>query len=79
MKKIVVTFSTHSHENVRQLLSELQAEGIDFDNYEMKQNVIDGERQYEVTLELKLRRRNYRSRIFDFVKEFNGVSIELIE
>lgn len=45
----------------------------------MKQNVIDGERQYEVTLELKLRRRNYRSRIFDFVKEFNGVSIELIE
>ena len=28
---------------------------------------------------MKLRRRNYRTRILDFVKEFNGVSIELIE
>lgn len=45
----------------------------------MKQIVVDGERQYEVTLEMKLRRRNYRTRILDFVKEFNGVSIELIE
>ena len=63
----------------RQLLSELQAEGVDFDNYGMKQIVVDGERQYEVTLEMKLCRRNYRTRILDFVKEFNGVSIELIE
>ena len=79
MKKIAVTFSTRSHDTIRQLLGELQADGIDFDNYEMKQNVVDGERQYEVTLELKLRRRNYRSRILSFVKEFNGVSIEVIE
>lgn len=54
-------------------------DGVDFDNYGMKQIVVDGERQYEVTLEMKLRRRNYRTRILDFVKEFNGVSIELIE
>ncbi len=79
MKKIAVTFSTRSHDTVRQLLSELQADGVDFDNYGMKQIVVDGERQYEVTLEMKLRRRNYRTRILDFVKEFNGVSIELIE
>lgn len=79
MKKIAVTFSTRSHDTVRQLLSELQADGVDFDNYGMKQIVVDGERQYEVTLEMKLRRRNYRIRILDFVKEFNGVSIELIE
>lgn len=79
MKKIAVTFSTRSHDIVRQLLSELQADGVDFDNYGMKQIVVDGERQYEVTLEMKLRRRNYRTRILDFVKEFNGVSIELIE
>lgn len=79
MKKIAVTFSTRSHDTIRQLLGELQADGIDFDNYEMKQNVVDGERQYEVTLELKLHRRNYRSRILSFVKEFNGVSIEVIE
>lgn len=64
---------------MRQLLSELQTDGVDFDNYGMKQIVVDGERQYEVTLEMKLRRRNYRTRILDFVKEFNGVSIELIE
>lgn len=79
MKKIAVTFSTRSHDTVRKLLSELQADGVDFDNYGMKQIVVDGERQYEVTLEMKLRRRNYRTRILDFVKEFNGVSIELIE
>ena len=79
MKKIAVTFSTRSHDTIRQLLGELQADGIDFDNYEMKQNVVDGERQYEVTLELKLHRRNYRSRILSFVKEFDGVSIEVIE
>lgn len=79
MKKIAVTFSTRSHDTVRQLLSELQADGVDFDNYGMKQIVVDGERLYEVTLEMKLRRRNYRTRILDFVKEFNGVSIELIE
>lgn len=79
MKKIAVTFSTRSHDTVRQLLSELQADGVDFDNYGMKQIVVDGERQYEVTLEMKLSRRNYRTRILDFVKEFNGVSIELIE
>lgn len=79
MKKIAVKFSTRSHDTVRQLLSELQADGVDFDNYGMKQIVVDGERQYEVTLEMKLRRRNYRTRILDFVKEFNGVSIELIE
>lgn len=79
MKKIAVTFSTRSHDTVRQLLSELQADGVDFDNYGMKQIVVDGERQYEVTLEMKLRRRNYRTRILYFVKEFNGVSIELIE
>ena len=79
MKKIAVTFSTRSHDTVRQLLSELQADGVDFDNYGMKQIVVDGERQYEVTLEMKLCRRNYRTRILDFVKEFNGVSIELIE
>lgn len=79
MKKIAVTFSTRSHDTVRQLLSELQADGVDFDNYGMKQIVVDGERQYEVTLEMKLRHRNYRTRILDFVKEFNGVSIELIE
>lgn len=79
MKKIAVTFSTRSHDTVRQLLSELQTDGVDFDNYGMKQIVVDGERQYEVTLEMKLRRRNYRTRILDFVKEFNGVSIELME
>ena len=75
----VFNYVMRRFDTIRQLLGELQADGIDFDNYEMKQNVVDGERQYEVTLELKLHRRNYRSRILSFVKEFNGVSIEVIE
>lgn len=79
MKKIAITFSTHSHDTISKVLNELHNDGVDFDNYEMKQNVIDGERQYEVTLELKIRRKNYRNRILSFVEDFNGVSIEMIE
>ena len=80
VKKIMVTFSTEKHETVKSLLKELQQEGIDFDSYQMHRSKSeDGSTQFSVTLEVKVKRNNYRERVMSFVKDFDGVSIEMME
>ena len=76
----MVTFSTEKHETVKSLLKELQQEGIDFDSYQMHRSKSeDGSTQFSVTLEVKVKRNNYRERVMSFVKDFDGVSIEMME
>jgi putative Mg2+ transporter-C (MgtC) family protein len=79
VKKLMVTFSTKSHDTVKQILQELQNNGVDFDSYEMHRYINPDGQQYEVTMEVKVKRKNYREQIMDFVKDFNGVSIEMME
>ena len=79
MKRLMVTFSTEDHATVRQILQQLQDNGVDFDSYEMHRDQQADGQQYQVTLELKIKRNNYRERVLDFVKDFNGVSIEMVE
>lgn len=78
-KSIAVTFSSHNRKCIRDVIESISTDEVEIDSYEMKeQHEADGT-QYIVSMDIKIKRSDYKDRIQYFMKEFDGVSIESIE
>ena len=74
-RNISVTISTAERENINRVIERLRKDNVSMDSYEMKkQNGL-----YTVSMELKVKRNNYRNQIIEFMDKFDGVDIESIE
>ena len=74
-RNISVTISTAERENINRVINRLRKDNVSMDSYEMKkQNGL-----YTVSMELKVKRNNYRNQIIEFMDKFDGVDIESIE
>lgn len=74
-RTISVTISTTDREKIKKVVNQLREDCVTMDSYEMKRH---GE-QFVVSMELKVKRNNYRNRIIEFMDKFDGVDIESIE
>ena len=73
-RNISVTISAE-RENINRVINRLRHDNVSMDSYEMKKQ--DG--LYTVSMELKVKRNNYRNQIIEFMDKFDGVDIESIE
>lgn len=78
-RAVNVCFSSREQAKIQQVMSKLIHENVDIDAYEMKQQTSPSGNVFMVTMELKIKRAQYQTRIFEFIQEFDGVSIESIE
>lgn len=78
-RAVNVCFSSREQAKIQQVMSKLIHENVDIDAYEMKQQNSPSGNVFMVTMELKIKRAQYQTRIFEFIQEFDGVSIESIE
>lgn len=74
-RTISVTISTTDREKIKKVVNQLREDCVTMDSYEMKRQ---GE-LFVVSMELKVKRNNYRNRIIEFMDKFDGVDIESIE
>lgn len=74
-RNISVTISTAERENINRVINRLRHDNVSMDSYEMKKQG----RLYTVSMELKVKRNNYRNQIIEFMDKFDGVDIESIE
>ena len=74
-RTISVTISTTEREKIKKVVNQLREDCVTMDSYEMKRH---GE-LFVVSIELKVKRNNYRNRIIEFMDKFDGVDIESIE
>lgn len=74
-RSISVTISTTEREKIKKVVNQLREDCVTMDSYEMKRH---GE-LFVVSMELKVKRNNYRNRIIEFMDKFDGVDIESIE
>ena len=74
-RAISVTISTTKREMIKKVVNQLREDCVTMDSYEMKRH---GE-LFVVSMELKVKRNNYRNRIIEFMDKFDGVDIESIE
>ncbi|WP_298639133.1 MgtC/SapB family protein [uncultured Prevotella sp.] len=74
-RTISVTISTTDREKIKKVVNQLREDCVTMDSYEMKRH---GE-LFVVSMELKVKRNNYRNRIIEFMDKFDGVDIESIE
>lgn len=74
-RNISVTISTAERENINRVINRLRHDNVSMDSYEMKRQ---GD-LFTVSMELKVKRNNYRNQIIEFMDKFDGVDIESIE
>lgn len=74
-RTISVTISTTDREKIKKVVNQLREDCVTMDSYKMKRH---GE-LFVVSMELKVKRNNYRNRIIEFMDKFDGVDIESIE
>lgn len=74
-RTISVTISTTKREMIKKVVNQLREDCVTMDSYEMKRH---GE-LFVVSMELKVKRNNYRNHIIEFMDKFDGVDIESIE
>ena len=74
-RNISVTISTRNRDNIKVVVDRLRHDHVDMDSYEMKRQ----DDLFTVSMELKVKRNNYRNQIIEFMDKFDGVDIESIE
>ncbi len=78
-RNISVTFTSPSKDTIRKVLARMKEEGIEIYSYNMKDASVRTTNNFEVSMELKMKRFQYEVRMFDIMSSFDGVEIENIE
>ncbi len=78
-RNIIITFSSPSINDVKNVLARLREDSVKIDNYNMKEVQKDGKTQFSVTTDVVVKRDKYESRMLKIMEELNGVKIESIE
>lgn len=78
-KSISLTFSSKSKENILKTLKRLQSDGMDVSDYSLKeQNTPDG-KVMTVSMEVRMRRKDYEKKTLELMQELDDIDIEAIE
>ena len=78
-RNVAITFSSPSLDFVRQVLDRFRHDGMGIDSYNMREEDNTDNPHYTVSIEVKVRRDKYESRILGIMEELDGVRIESIE
>ena len=78
-RNIVITFSSPSINDVRDVLDRFRRDGMKIDNYNMREVQKDGTTLFSVTTDVIVKRDKYEQRVLSIMEELNGVQIESIE
>ncbi len=78
-RNVAITFSSPSLDFVRQVLDRFRHDGMGIDSYNMREEDNTDHPHYTVSIEVKVRRDKYESRILGIMEELDGVKIESIE
>ena len=78
-RNVAITFSSPSLDFVRQVLDRFRHDGMGIDSYNMREVDTTDHPHYTVSIEVKVRRDKYESRILGIMEELDGVKIESIE
>lgn len=78
-RNISITFISTSKDNIKEIMKRIKKESVEIYSYNMKEkNTSDGLR-YSVTMELKIKRYQYETRMFDIADGIVGTEIERME
>lgn len=78
-RSILLTFNSDKQETIQNVLLSMRKAGIDIDSYEMQKTTQPTGTSYQVSMEIKVKREEYQTRIMQFMEKMNGVSIQNIE
>lgn len=78
-RSILLTFNSDKQETIQNVLLNMRKAGIDIDSYEMQKTTQPAGTSYQVSMEIKVKREEYQTRIMQFMEKMNGVSIQNIE
>lgn len=78
-RNIVITFSSPSINDVRDVLDHFRKDGMKIDNYNMREVQKDGATLFTVTTDVIVKRDKYEQRVLGIMEELDGVQIESIE
>lgn len=78
-RSILLTFNSDKQETIQNVLLSMRKAGIDIDSYEMQKATQPAGTSYQVSMEIKVKREEYQTRIMQFMEKMNGVSIQNIE
>lgn len=79
VRRLIITFQAKEPVDAISLLQRLDEDHVDLDSYEMHEKDSEDGKTYAVSVEVKLRRNEYQSKIVQLMKDFHGMSIENIE
>ena len=79
VKSILVKFSAENLQDVNAVIERLRRLHIELDSYRMEDKHTSTGVIYTVEIELKVVRKRFQRRILDILKEFEGVTVELVE
>ena len=79
VRSILVKFSAENLEDVNAVIERLRRLHIELDSYRMEDKHTSTGVIYTVEIELKVVRKRFQRRILDILKEFEGVTVELVE
>lgn len=78
-KIVSVTFTTEKKTNITSTIEQLRRDGVKINYYNIKELQFAGGNSFTVSMEIKIRRNQYETKIIDFINEFEGINIESIE
>ena len=78
-RNMLLTFSSDKQEKIQNVLIKMRDAGIDIDSYEMQKSTNPKGIVYQVSMEIKVKRDQYQTRIMQFMEKMDGVSIQNIE
>lgn len=79
VRSILVKFSAENLQDVNAVIERLRRLHIELDSYRMEDKHTSTGVIYTVEIELKVVRKRFQRRILDILKEFEGVTVELVE
>lgn len=78
-KTISLTISAPTRSGVRDVLETLGKEHVEVMSYEMKKHHTGDADSYTATMQLRVKRDHYQTRITSFMTEFDGITVDNIE
>ncbi len=78
-KNISLTFTSKSRSKMTETLKTLHHSGMDISNYSLKEQDTPGGKSIVVSMEIRLRRKDYERRVLELMNDMDDVNIESIE
>lgn len=78
-RNINLAFRTETQQQALDILQQFGEEGIEFDNYDMRQHHNHGHEEFVVDVELRVKRKEYQQHILQLIRRLDGVRIDNIE